>query len=48
MPDDKRLQTEELQEMVLQVNDTCVTNEERLSDHVYYYDRTKEKIEMVA
>lgn len=48
VPDDKRLQTEELQEMVLQVNDTCVTNEERLSDHVYYYDRTKEKIEMVA
>lgn len=48
VPDDKRLKAKELQEMVLQVNDTCVNNEERLSDHIYYYDRTKEKIEMIA
>lgn len=57
IPDNGNVETERLEEMVYEVNNTQVAPEEVLSDRVYYFDRfenalmyadTKEKIEIVT
>ena len=39
---------QQLQEMVIKVNRSMLSLEERLSDQVYYYDRTSQDLSMVT
>lgn len=50
IPDDstKMVDYKHLKEMVKEVNETQVDEVERLSDHVYYYDRKAKEISIVA
>ena len=47
VPDGDKLTAEELSNMVREVNQEQVDPEERLSDHVYYYDWDKGEIQIV-
>lgn len=38
----------ELEDMVTQINQTEVALEERLSNHVYYYDKEKRELRMAT
>lgn len=42
--DDKSVPVEMLNEMISQINESCVDETEILSDHAYYYDREKNEI----
>lgn len=46
VPDDGKTAQDLLNLMVREVNETEVREEDRLSDHVYYYDRETKRIEM--
>lgn len=46
LPDDGQTHIEELNRMVMEVNDSQVAPRERLSDHVYRYNRELDKIEI--
>lgn len=47
IPAESGMRVSELKEMVRSVNETEVTEEERLSDNIYYYNRSKDRIEMI-
>ena len=46
LQDDGTYNPEELENMVQEVNWSCVSREERLSDHLYYYDGQNRKLEV--
>ena len=48
MADTGQEEPQAMREMVMEVNETQVLPEEILSDHVYYYDREKREICIVA
>lgn len=48
VPDKKKQSTEELNQMVREVNRQQVLPEERLADHAYYYDWDKGEIEIAS
>ena len=45
---DSAVEYEKLADMVKEVNDTQVSEEERLSYHVYAYNRSEERLKIVA
>ena len=48
MQDTGELDAKELQEMVMSVNQSAVSPEERLSDEVYYYDKDEHSLSMAT
>lgn len=44
VPESKGLDTEEMNEMVIEINETQVVPEEVLSNHVYFYQRKEKKL----
>lgn len=44
LPDNKKFEAKELIQMVQNVNEECVMPEEKLADHVYYFDWVKRKM----
>ncbi len=47
VPDDGMQNAVDLRRMVMEVNSSCVSAEEQLSDNIYYYDRGAGKIEIL-
>ena len=48
IPQEDRVGVERLEDMVSSANETSVAEQDYLSDHVYYYDRQKKKVEIVS
>lgn len=46
--DDESVPVEMLNEMIMQINESCVDETEILSDHAYYYDREKNEIRIAG
>ena len=45
LPESLATTREELDQLIQEVNEACVSQEEYLSDHAYYYSAEKEEVE---